>query len=114
MAKNKLQSEKLEPMLLKIAIILVIGSLAPLLDSTMVNVAIKTIGEDLNSTISVIQWTITGYVLAMGISVPISGWATSRFGSKQVYMSSLLIFLVGSVLSSLSWNVESFSINVNT
>lgn len=107
MAKNKLQNEKLEPMLLKIAIILVIGSLAPLLDSTMVNVAIKTIGEDLNSTISVIQWTITGYVLAMGISVPISGWATNRFGSKQVYMSSLLIFLVGSVLSSLSWNIES-------
>lgn len=107
MAKNKLQNEKLEPMLLKTAIVLIIGSLAPLLDSTMVNVAIKTIGEDLNSTISVIQWTITGYVLAMGVSVPISGWATNRFGSKQVYMSSLLIFLVGSVLSSLSWNIES-------
>jgi len=59
MAKNKLQNEKLEPMLLKTAIVLIIGSLAPLLDSTMVNVAIKTIGEDLNSTISVIQWTIT-------------------------------------------------------
>jgi len=43
----------------------------------------------------------------MGISVPISGWATNRFGSKQVYMSSLLIFLFGSVLSSLSWNIES-------
>jgi EmrB/QacA subfamily drug resistance transporter len=101
------QNEKLDPVLLKIAIILVIGSLAPLLDSTMVNVAIKTIGEDFNIPISVIQWTITGYVLTMGISIPISGWATNRFGSRQVYMSSLLIFLFGSVLSAFSWNIES-------
>lgn len=112
MAKNKTDGlkphkEKFEPMVLQVAIIMVIGSLAPLLDSTMVNVAIKTIGEDFKSTISVIQWIITGYVLTMGITIPISGWATNRFGSKQVYMFSLLIFLVGSILSSLSWSIES-------
>lgn len=104
---SKSQKEKLDPVLLKTAIILVIGLLAPLLDSTMVNVAIKTISVDLKSTVSIVQWIITGYVLAMGISVPISGWATNRFGGKKVYMFSLILFLVGSVLSSLSWNISS-------
>jgi EmrB/QacA subfamily drug resistance transporter len=102
----KPEKEKLDPHLVKVAIILVIGILAPLLDSTMVNVAIKTIAEDLRSTISVIQWVITGYVLAMGIAVPVSGWATNRFGGKRVYMASLMIFLSGSVLSSLTWNIQ--------
>jgi len=103
----KRPKEKIDPMVLKICIIMVAGSLAPLLDSTMVNVAIKTITSNLKSTVSVIQWVITGYVLAMGIAVPISGWATNRFGGKRVYMFSLLVFLVGSVLSSLSWNIDS-------
>lgn len=104
---SKPQKEKLDPMVLKVAIIMVIGSLAPLLDSTMVNVAIKTIGGDLKTTVSVIQWVITGYVLAMGIAVPFSGWAVNRFGGKRVYVFSLLVFLAGSLLSALSWNIDS-------
>jgi EmrB/QacA subfamily drug resistance transporter len=104
---SKSQKIKLDPMVLKVAIILVIGSLAPLLDSTMVNVAIKTIASDLKSTVSVIQWVITGYVLAMAMAVPISGWATNRFGGKRVYIFSLILFLVGSILSSMSWNISS-------
>lgn len=103
----KPQEEKLDAMVLKVAIILVIGSLAPLLDSTMVNVAIKTITTDLQSSISVVQWITTGYVLAMGLAVPVSGWAINRFGGKRVYMFSLLVFLVGSIFASLSWNIES-------
>jgi len=40
-------------------------------------------------------------------SIPLSGWAGSRFGGKRVYIFSLLLFLGGSILSSLSWNIES-------
>ena len=99
------QKDRINPMLLKVSIILVFGTLAPLLDSTMVNVAIKTIAGELNSTVSVIQWVITGYVLAMAIAVPISGWAINRLGGKRLYELSLSLFLVGSILSSLSWNI---------
>lgn len=101
------QKEKLDPMLLKVSLILVFGSLAPLLDTTMVNVAIKTLASDLRSTVSVIQWVITGYVLTMAMAVPLSGWAINRFGGKQLYQFSLVLFLVGSILSSLSWNIGS-------
>ncbi len=102
---SRKQKETLDPMMLKVSIILVFGSLAPLLDSTMVNVAIKTIAGEFNSTVSIIQWVITGYVLAMAIAVPVSGWAINRFGGKRLYEFSLILFFVGSVLSSLSWNI---------
>ena len=103
---SRKQKETLDPMMLKVSIILVFGSLAPLLDSTMVNVAIKTIAGEFNSTVSIIQWVITGYVLAMAIAVPVSGWAFNRFGGKRLYEFSLILFFVGSVLSSMSWNIS--------
>lgn len=104
---SKSQEEKIDPQVLKVCIIMVIGALAPLLDSTMINVAINTIAGDMKSTVSIIQWVITGYVLAMAIAIPVSGWAINRFGGKRVYIFSLLIFLVSSVFSSLSWNIDS-------
>lgn len=104
---SKSQKEKLDPVLTKVSLILVFGSLAPLLDSTMVNVAIKTLASDLKSTVSIIQWVITGYVLAMAMAVPISGWAINRFGGKRLYEFSLILFLAGSMLSALSWDIGS-------
>ncbi|QSF46047.1 MDR family MFS transporter [Paenibacillus tianjinensis] len=103
MAKSK-SAEKIDPAILKVALILVFGALAPLFDSTMVNVAIKTLTLDLGSTVSVIQWVVTGYVLTMGISIPVSGWAVNRFGGKRVYLFSLTVFLAGSILCALAWN----------
>lgn len=104
---GNIKKEKIDPMVLKVAIILVFGALAPLFDSTMVNVAIHTIVNDMNANISVVQWITTGYVLAMGLTVPITGWATRRFGCKQTYILSLILFFIGSVCAMLSWNIES-------
>lgn len=103
---EKLKKEKFDPVL-RVAIILVVGALAPLFDSTMVNVALHTIAADMKSDISIVQWITTGYVLAMGLAVPISGWGTKRFGGKRTYTFSLIIFLMGSVCSMLSWNIGS-------
>ncbi|MCH3965404.1 MAG: multidrug efflux MFS transporter [Clostridium sp.] len=103
----KPSKEKLDPIVLRAAIVLVVGGLAPLFDSTMVNVAIHTISIEMKATISVVQWITTGFVLAMGLTVPISGWAVKRFGCKRSYIFSLAIFLIGSVLAMLSWNIQS-------
>ena len=73
----------------------------------MMNVAIHTIAADMKAAISTVQWVTTGYVLAMGLTVPISGWATKRFGCKRSYIFSMAIFLIGSVCSMLSWNIGS-------
>ena len=107
---TKPAKEKLDPGVLKVAIILVVGALAPLFDSTMVNVAIHTIANDMQATLSSVQWVTTGYILAMGVVIPISGWATARFGCKRSYIFALSIFLVGSVCTMLSWNIGSMII----
>ncbi|OCT16504.1 multidrug transporter [Paenibacillus pectinilyticus] len=99
--------EKIDPNVLKVALILVFGAVASQLDSTMINVAIDKLASDLHSTVSAIQWVVTGYVLTMGLAVPISGWAIQRFGGKKVYLFSLVMFLVSSVLCSLAWNTGS-------
>ncbi|MBP2133286.1 EmrB/QacA subfamily drug resistance transporter [Methanomicrobium sp. W14] len=103
---SKSQKEKIDPFVMKAAVVLAAGSIVPLLDSTMVNVAVNSVAVDLSTTVSVIQWVITGYMLAMALAIPVSGWAGSRFGGKRVYIFSLILFLAGSVLSSLSWNAE--------
>lgn len=103
---EKLKKEKFDQVL-RVAIILVVGALAPLFDSTMVNVALHTIAADMKADISIVQWITTGYVLAMGLAVPISGWGTKRFGGKRTYIFSLIIFLMGSICCMLSWNIGS-------
>ncbi len=105
--KVKPVKEKLDPLVMRAAIVMLVGALAPLFDSTMVNVAIHTIAAEMKIDISVIQWVTTGYILAMGLVIPVSGWATKRFGCKRSYIFSLAIFLIGSVCSMLSWNIDS-------
>src|SRR5436309_14119816 len=73
-----------------------------ILDTTIVNVALATLSRDLHATISSVQWVVTGYMLALGSAIPVTGWASSRFGAKQVYLASVVLFTVGSALCGLA------------
>lgn len=101
------RAERLDPALLKLAGILVLGAMAPLLDSTIVNVAIHTLGNDLNAPVSTIQWVSTGYLLALAMAIPLTGWAVERFGAKRMWLVSLLLFLTGSMFCGIAWNIGS-------
>jgi EmrB/QacA subfamily drug resistance transporter len=83
----------------------VIGMILAVLDATIVNVAIPTLGSDLGTSISTIQWVMTGYLLAFASVIPLSGWATERFGTKRVWIASLLVFLAGSALAGAAWSI---------
>ena len=48
-----------------------------------------------------------GYLLALGVAIPLAGWAQARFGAKRVWMFALAVFLIGSILCSLSWSADS-------
>ena len=66
-----------------------------ILDTTIVNVAIETLGRDLDASLSSIQWVSTGYLLALATVIPLTGWAMERFGGRRVWMVSVALFLVG-------------------
>jgi EmrB/QacA subfamily drug resistance transporter len=98
---------KIDPKVLKSALILVVGALAVVFDTTIVSVALHTLATQLHAPVSTIQWVSTGYLLALGIVVPLSAWGQRRWGGKRLWMAALTVFLIGSIGSSLAWNVDS-------
>jgi EmrB/QacA subfamily drug resistance transporter len=82
----------------KIAGVVILGMIMSILDTTIVNVALRTLGHDLHSSLAQIQWVITGYLLSLAAVIPITGWAARRFGAKSVYLTSLVLFTAGSAL----------------
>ena len=86
----------------RISAVVILGSVMSILDTTIVNVALATLGRDLHSTIAEIQWVVTGYMLALAAVIPVSGWAAERFGVKRMYLLSLVFFTAGSMLCGLS------------
>ncbi|QJU55185.1 MDR family MFS transporter [Herbiconiux sp. KACC 21604] len=91
----------------RLAVALVVGAMAPLFDATIVSVALHTLAGDLNASIETIQWVSTGYLLAMGVTVPLVGWLQNRLGGRRLWMAALVVFLVGSILCSLAWDAGS-------
>ena len=107
MAATAPADDKVDPKVIKTGLILVVGFIAVVFDTTIVSVALHTLATQLHTSVSTIQWVTTGYLLALGMAVPLSTWALRRFGGKRLWMFALAVFLVGSVGSSLAWNVDS-------
>ncbi|MFC7754368.1 MFS transporter [Tsukamurella soli] len=99
--------DRVDPAVLKTALILVVGAMAVVFDTTIVSVALHQLATNLHVSVSTIQWVTTGYMLALGVAVPLSTWALARFGGKRVWMFALAVFLVGSIGSSLAWDAGS-------
>jgi EmrB/QacA subfamily drug resistance transporter len=97
----------MEPELMRLAAILLVGAIAALLDTTIVNVAIRTIGQDLHAPLGTVQWVMTGYLLSYGMVIPLSGWALARFGGRATWLTALSIFLAASVAAGAAWNIGS-------
>src|SRR6266516_4630424 len=91
--------------ILLLGAVVVLGTIMAILDVTIVNVAIPTLGRDFHTSISTIQWVLTGYMLAFASVIPLTGWASERFGAKQVWIASLIVFMAGSALAGTSWSI---------
>ena len=74
---------------------LLVGGLAVIFDSTIMSIALKTLAVDLAVPVSTIQWVTTGYLLALGVAIPVVGWAQARLGGKRLWMIALTIFGIG-------------------
>ncbi|MGH3742568.1 MAG: MFS transporter, partial [Micromonosporaceae bacterium] len=89
-----------------VASTLVLGGLMVVLDVTVTNVAIGRLSQAMRAPLPVIQWVVTGYTLALATVVPTAASAVRRFGAKRVYLFALGLFMVGSVLTGLAWDVQ--------
>ena len=99
--------ERVAPATWKVAGAVVLGGVMTSIDTTVVNVALDSLAHDFRASVTSVQWVATAYLLALGIAMPLSGWATDRFGGKQVWMISIGLFLVGSMLAGAAWSLGS-------
>ena len=90
-----------------VASVVLLGAIMSILDTTVINVAINRLAIDFNAPLTTIQWVVTGYTLALAAVIPVTGWAADRFGTKRIYLSSLALFMLGSILCALAWSAGS-------
>ncbi len=81
-----------------ITITVMLGMIMAIVDATIVNVALNTIGGNLGASIDEVAWVTTGYILASVVVMPLNGWLTAYLGRKSFYATSLAIFTVASLL----------------
>src|ERR671933_2509187 len=81
---------------------IILGTFMVILDTTVVNVALPTLGRVFATDIAVLQWVIGAYLLAQAAVIPLSGWLSDRMGAKRVYLTSLVLFTLGSALCGLA------------
>jgi EmrB/QacA subfamily drug resistance transporter len=89
-----------------VAIVFITAMFMNMLDSTVVNVALPTLGRQFHASNSTLQWVVTGYLLSLAVWIPVSGWIGDKFGTKRTFLFALGVFTLGSALCGLSGSIE--------
>jgi len=78
------------------------GAFMAMLDSTVVALAVEPVRADFGSTLPVVQWVFTGYLLALAGSLPASAWLGARHGHGRVWAAAVAVFVAASALCALA------------
>jgi MFS transporter, DHA2 family, multidrug resistance protein len=97
--------DKLDAGVLRITGVCALARMMGVLDLTMVAVAQRTFIVKFESNQTVVAWTLTAYALALVTAIPLAGWAADRFGTKRLFMGSVLAFTLGSLLCATAPNI---------
>lgn len=81
-----------------------LGSGVALLDGTVVNIALPTIGRELGSGLAGLQWISNGYVLALAALILLGGGLGDRLGRRRVYLVGVVWFALASLACALAWS----------
>ncbi|MDQ1010300.1 EmrB/QacA subfamily drug resistance transporter [Streptomyces sp. V4I23] len=83
---------------------LMLGMALAALDGTIVSTAVPQIVGDLGG-FSVFSWLFSGYLLAVTVTLPVYGKLSDTFGRKPVLVAGIVLFLIGSLLCAVAWNM---------
>ena len=83
------------------------GTLMGAIDTSIVNVALPQIRGAVGATVQEITWISTGFAIAMVMVMPLTAFLSRLFGQKNVYLACLALFLLGSALCGIAWNLPS-------
>lgn len=95
--KNHIQGKKQQYNVKAIMFVLLLGSFIALFNETILNVAFPKLMEEMHITAITAQWLTTGYVLVVGILIPVTAFLIHTFTTKQLFLSAMIIFLIGTI-----------------
>jgi len=94
-----------------ILVSLIVGNFMATLDLTAVTIALPHIITSLGASVQDAQWVATGAFLTSSVTMPTIGWLGQRLGFRLLYVGALGVFITGSALCALSWNLESLIVS---
>lgn len=86
-----------------IVMVLVVGAFVAILNQTLLNVAIPHLMTAFNASADTIQWLSTGYMLTNGVVIPLTAYLIARFTTRQLFITSMILFAVGSFICSIAF-----------
>ena len=81
---------------------LALATFMNVLDTSIANVSLSSIGGDLGVSTTQVTWVITSFGVANAIAVPLTGWLSQRFGAVRLFTASIVLFSIASLLCGLS------------
>lgn len=88
-----------------VAMVTILGVFMAILDTTIVNIAIPRLQTAFGADLHSVQWVLTGYILAQGVTTPVVAFFANRLGTKRLYIVALAAFTAGSALCGLAWSL---------
>ncbi|MET9217133.1 MULTISPECIES: DHA2 family efflux MFS transporter permease subunit [unclassified Nocardia] len=99
--------DRLDPALRRMIAVILLGGIMGILDGSMAAVAVDTLSARFDTSLATVGWVSTGYLLALTLTIPVGAWAVDRFGGRTLWLSGLVVFLLGSIGSGLAWSIDS-------
>jgi len=90
-----------------VALTVMLPTLMVIIDTSVVNVSLDHIRGSLSAGVDESTWSITSYLAANAVIIPMTGWLSRFFGRKRFLMFSILLFTLSSLLCGLAWNIQS-------
>ncbi|MFE1446712.1 DHA2 family efflux MFS transporter permease subunit [Streptomyces olivaceoviridis] len=100
------EDERITPQLWGLSVILTLGGVMSMFTSTVVNVALGAVGEELGASLGTTQWIASGYLIAQATMIPVSGWASRRYGATRLWLVCVALFAGFSALCAAATSIE--------
>ena len=102
---ERVYPDRLDAHLLRISGVCILATVMLIIDVTVVSVAQRTFIAEFGSSQAVVAWTMTGYTLSLATVIPLTGWAADRFGTKRLFMGTVMAFALSSVLCAVASSI---------
>ena len=99
-------TEQLDPKVWKTASVVFLGPLLTQMSSTVVNLSLSTILDELHASIDSLQWIISGYLLSLALALPLNAWLVGRLGARRLYIWCFSGFTLASLLCGMQKSIE--------